>query len=301
MNNPIRGLPNLVIAGVHKAGTTSLYSYLAKHPEICPSHKKEIGYFGPIAFGRNPGPVADYAEHFKHCKGERYRLEASPSYLYGRDEIARAMHDLLGDIRVLIILRDPVDRLLSFYKRAISKSTLPADMTLTDYLNIAIDSQYKKEHTVYSRGIREGRYVDYLDPWRDIFGNNLRIVFFEYMKADAHKFTLEICDWLELDGDIYTPGDFSVENKTVQYRARGVHRLVREYYMKSEEFWRRNERLKKGLRKIYNRINAQPDDNSSAGDTEAIARLRSLYQESNSQLKSKLCVDGYDRFPDWID
>ena len=44
-------LPNLVIAGVPKAGTTSLFNYLAQHPDICPSDVKETRYFEPLRYG----------------------------------------------------------------------------------------------------------------------------------------------------------------------------------------------------------------------------------------------------------
>jgi hypothetical protein len=56
-------LPNLLLAGVPKAGTTSLFRYLEQHPDICSSSDKEIGYFNPLRHGGTLGPLDTFREH----------------------------------------------------------------------------------------------------------------------------------------------------------------------------------------------------------------------------------------------
>src|SRR4051794_6897093 len=76
-------LANLVVIGVNKAGTTSLFDYLGRHPDIGLSDVKELRYFSPLRYGESLEPLASYAEHFDHCLQERYAVEATPSYFYG--------------------------------------------------------------------------------------------------------------------------------------------------------------------------------------------------------------------------
>lgn len=109
--------PKLFIGGVYKAGTTSLFSYLSSHGNIGASSKKELGYFLPIQFGKSLSPLDEYLSYFKQLKGSdlRYVMEASPGYIYGGSTIADAMKDLLGEFKIIFILREPVERLVSFY------------------------------------------------------------------------------------------------------------------------------------------------------------------------------------------
>ena len=228
MNSNNCSLPNLVIAGVNKSGTTSLYSYLAKHPEICASFTKETRYFLPLMFDRPLPAIDEYRQHFAHCDGERYRMEASPNYLFGREKIAQAIRDALGNVRIIVILRDPTDRLLSLFNRAVSNSHIPDDMTLQDYVDISKQRIHDTEYNVYTTGIREGMYVNYIEPWKDIFEAKLKIVFFDDLQEDAAELTFDICEWLGLDTNMFRTDDFSVENKTLQYRYKGLHKFVRK-------------------------------------------------------------------------
>jgi hypothetical protein len=124
-------LPNLVIAGVGKAGTTSLFWYLSQHPDICASDEKEIRYFAGLTEGGTElPPVETYERHFRHCRGERYAMEASPQYFHGGAPVIQAMRRLLGRPRVVISLRDPVERLWSQFR--FTKSRLgPVPETLS--------------------------------------------------------------------------------------------------------------------------------------------------------------------------
>ena len=81
-----RRIADLVIAGVPKAATGSLFAYLAQHHDVCASDLKETGYFNHYNPQRHSGPVPpieEYARHFAHSAGERYALEATPTYSYG--------------------------------------------------------------------------------------------------------------------------------------------------------------------------------------------------------------------------
>src|SRR6185503_15252511 len=106
-------LPNLIIGGVHKAGTTSVFTYLSQHPDVCASSVKEIGFFMPLKYGEQLPSLQEYAQYFSNCvSSKRYLLEASPSYIYGKEVIAERIKKELGvSIKLIFILRNPADRL----------------------------------------------------------------------------------------------------------------------------------------------------------------------------------------------
>jgi hypothetical protein len=285
---------------VHKAGTTSLYSYLGKHPQICASFRKEIGFFVPLMFDKEIPALEEYTKHFSHCGNEYFRMEASPSYLYGKEKIAEAIKKTLPDVRIIVILRDPTDRLLSFFSRAVSKSALPVDIALNDYLSLSEQKVNSTVHDVYSRGVREGMYIEYIRPWQHIFGHSMKVVFFDDLQQSALDLTKNICAWLGLDTACLESQDFGIENKTRQYRYRKLHRYVKDAYMKNEAFWREHYRLKQRLRTIYNFFNADATSPLQAADEAGVAKLRSLYEPYNQELKVFLESHNYASLPRWL-
>ena len=115
-------LPNFLIIGAAKAGTTSLYHYLDQHPDVFMSPIKETNYF---AFRPNGDPYGreirfpvrtadEYRRLFRSVTSEQAIGEASPLYLE-YPETASKIHDCLPNIRLIVILREPADRALSAY------------------------------------------------------------------------------------------------------------------------------------------------------------------------------------------
>ncbi len=79
-------LPNLIIAGVGKAGTTSLFWYLSQHPGICASDVKEIQYFTPLSEGDGVlPPLSEYARHFAACDRPALPVGGEPPVLPRRE------------------------------------------------------------------------------------------------------------------------------------------------------------------------------------------------------------------------
>ena len=106
--------PNLIVIGGLKCGTTSLHHYLALHPEVAMSRPKELNYFVEEL---NWGLGNEwYASHFD--RSAPVRGETSPHYtnLPRFAGVAERMHETLGgDIRLVYMVREPVDRILSHY------------------------------------------------------------------------------------------------------------------------------------------------------------------------------------------
>jgi hypothetical protein len=126
----MESLPNFLIVGAAKSGTTSLYCYLRQHPEIFLSANKEPKFFSSLVL-KFPlrGPGDDFVEQHRMVKSwDVYRQlfadvggakaigEASTDYLYyGRQAIPH-IRQYLGDPRIVILLRNPVDRAFSSWR-----------------------------------------------------------------------------------------------------------------------------------------------------------------------------------------
>lgn len=113
---PWRPLPDAVIIGAMKCGTTSLNAWLRHHPQVLYPCRKELHYFDQ----HSDRSVAWYRSHFPLLRALRRppggfcTLEATPAYLY-RPEVPERMHSLLPEARLIAILRNPVARAISHY------------------------------------------------------------------------------------------------------------------------------------------------------------------------------------------
>ena len=106
-----RPLPDFVVIGTQKGGTTSLHDYLASHPRTAPSDIKEVHYFDRDV----PLPIEWYRGHFPLRPDGRRVFETTPRYLF-HPQAAERMHEALPDAKLIALLRDPVERALSHYR-----------------------------------------------------------------------------------------------------------------------------------------------------------------------------------------
>lgn len=111
-------LPNFLIVGVPKAGTSSLHHYLSEHPEIFMSKIKEPRFFDTAAEFRKG--AAYYARtYFSSARKFSLRGEATPSYFFHSDVVIPRLKEVLGSsLRIIVIFRDPVARAWSHYLHA---------------------------------------------------------------------------------------------------------------------------------------------------------------------------------------
>jgi len=114
-----RALPDGLIIGVQKAGTTSLYRYLRRHPGIAgvilrpdalPHHSKEVHFFD----SNHQKSVRWYRAQFPKRSEGKFVIEATPNYIHPRP--ASRMHALLPEAKLVLSLRDPADRAYSRYQ-----------------------------------------------------------------------------------------------------------------------------------------------------------------------------------------
>ena len=300
----MRKLPNLVMAGVPKAATTSLFAYLSAHPDICPSSIKETQYFLPIRYGSDElAPVEELEKYFASCGDARYRMEATLGYLYGGQRLAERMIDVLDDPKVIFMLRNPVERAFSFYKFEKGELRLDQDLTFDDYLSqcLAIpesEIELRKNNTYWAVG--GGMYARWMPGWYQVFNPaQVKVVFQENLTAEPVAFLTDVCQWLGVEHEKFLNDlDMTRENKSTNYRNRTLQNAALHLNWGLESFWRANPWLKKRLRNAYYAINgaAHAERMSDA----ARAQLEELYQPNNQALARLLSDMGVANLPEWL-
>ncbi|MCI0637190.1 MAG: sulfotransferase domain-containing protein [Actinobacteria bacterium] len=292
---------NTIIAGVNKAGTTSLFVSLQAHPQVATSAVKETRYFLPARYGRPLEPPSVYAAYFAG-DDRPVRLEATPSYFYGGTPLVAEIVELLGPgIRIIVVLREPVSRLVSFFTFQKARLRLPEEMTLEEYLAVADgmhDDDFGDPENEKWFGFRGGCYADYLPSWASAFGDNLRILFFDDLTRDPRSTLADVATWLGIDADRLGSGDLSSENRTIGFRSRGFQRVALTINDRLERLLRRHPDLKRRLRSAYYRVNGRA---AREGIPAAVrTELEERYREPNARLAVQLRDAGVTKLPGWL-
>jgi hypothetical protein len=299
-------LPNLILAGVGKAGTTSLFWYLSQHPDVCACRVKEPRFFLSLsqadadATGVLP-PLDPYAALFDHCRSERYAMEATPHYFHGGPRLIDGLKDALPDPRIVLTLRNPVDRVWSVFRFGKSMMTVPREMTFEEYLAVCErvfrdDAPRPATRRAYW-SIRGGVYADYLPDWLDGFPDErLRIVFFERFAPEPAGAVKQLCDWLDVDATCVDSFELSVENRSIGYRNPVLHRLA--LALNGERLLRNRRRLKAPLRRLYEVVNGRRTHERMPPASRA--RLEEMFAPSNAAVAARLVERGYTDLPPWL-
>jgi hypothetical protein len=292
---------DVVIAGVNKAGTTSLYVSLATHPQIAPSAVKETRFFLPARYGRPVGSKAAYDEHFADAVGERARLEATPSYFYGGAAVADVIDATLPDARVIVVLREPVARAISFFQYQKTRLRIPSELPIEDYLAFAdslTDADFLDPDNERYFAVRGGCYADYLPAWLERFGpDRLRILTFEELTSEPARVLNETITWLGLDPVMLPSDALAAENRTMGFKSRRIQRLALGVNDRFERLLRRHPRLKRAVRALYLRLNGQPAGSHISGDIRR--ELAERFREPNARLAEQLAAAGV-ALPGWL-
>lgn len=191
-------MPNLFIIGAGKCGTTTLFQWLSGHPEIYASKEKEPHYYS-VAFNKGWGPwgslphtstLAEYSALFQEAGSQRIWMEASASYLYYPGTAERIFRDCLGS-RLIVILRDPVERAISDYKmqRMLGNESRNFQQT--------IDEMHSEETLEY---LSQGLYSHQLKKYLDVFDrNDIRILIYENFFSNTQENFVKLLKWLRVD------------------------------------------------------------------------------------------------------
>jgi len=185
------GHPNFIIIGSQKSGTTSLENYISQHPQVLPAIKKETHFWS----GKFHRGIDWYLAHFPPIpKSENFITgEATPNYLV-TDEVPERIYSLLPSTKLLVILRNPVDRAFSQYHhwQRLNWEDRSFEVAINQELEILRTTPKqpqgdRKYWQLSGNYIGRGVYVEFMQKWMAVFPREqfliLRVEDF-YQKSD---------------------------------------------------------------------------------------------------------------------
>ncbi|SFH50089.1 Sulfotransferase domain-containing protein [Palleronia marisminoris] len=198
MTDQTQRLPDFLIIGAMKAGTTTLHEDLDRHPDIVTSSWKEPGYFvGPDFGGPERLPLLaarrrDYLALFSHVRADQVAGESSTHYtkMHKLPNAAPHIHATLGDkVKLIYVMRDPVARAISHYGHIFQHGECGIP-TLSEAL--------EAEPSI----VDVSRYSMQLAPYRELFpAENILCLKFENMAKDRDGYVRRVVEFVGADPD----------------------------------------------------------------------------------------------------
>jgi len=190
--------PNFLIVGAGKSGTTTLADWLRQHPQVFIPAVKELNYFAgiPDLLGRPNKTWGAYLSNFEPAGDAAAIGEASPSYLSTPDAAAR-IRDRLPDVKIIILLRNPVDRAFSSYhgaKMGGRDRHTTFERAIDDAWKGRLCGMNRRERTVRQLPdcVSGSFYFDSVRRYIDLFGKQqVRVWRFEEMVREIQWIFLE--------------------------------------------------------------------------------------------------------------
>jgi hypothetical protein len=208
LTTPLRAMPDFLIVGTQKGGTTSLFNYLIQHPRIYAPFRKEIkffdsNYFNGLSWYRAHFPLRRKLEHEHALTGE-----ATPYYMFHPTAPER-ISQALPDVRIIVLLRNPVDRAYSHYQHMVraGRETLSFEEALEkepERLNgeaekIAADMYYPQAAHIYYSYLARGRYIEQLPKLFSLFSpDRVLVLRSEDLYTSPRETFFQTLDFLKL-------------------------------------------------------------------------------------------------------
>ncbi len=216
MQNTRALMPDFLIIGAGKSGTTSVDNYLKQHPSIFISDRKEPNFFGYELntaedfkgmpqlnhYKSSITNLQEYLQLFEMAEANQIKGETSNTYMYHEKAAERIFHHK-PEIKLIAILRQPAERLYSRFLHLARENRLPTE-NFSDCLD---------RSTVWWRRndlIKEGFYGKYLNKYYRLFDKNqIKVFLYEELRENPEKMMKEIFTFLDVDPSFEL--DFSVE------------------------------------------------------------------------------------------
>jgi hypothetical protein len=219
------------------------------------------------------------------------RLDVTPDYLYSGKTPDRIKQSL-SDVKLVFSLRNPIDRLISWYRFSIQNHFISKDMTFKQYVRCQTDTEGQNNRAQHQLALVQGRYYRYLKKYYDIFDNNILIIFFEQLKENPVVVIKKICNFSGINEDFYNDYAFKIHNPTYNIRYPLLNRIYKEvsFHLRKTFFKMDNIRnlfknIKTNLDSIYFRINTEQNSKNIAIDDETMKFLKDYYREDIKKLE----------------
>lgn len=206
-------LVNFLIVGTQKGGTTALANFLSQHPEICFAPQKEVHFFDSPQFQDSTAPETWHTEYFKafpNYKNQPLIGEATPIYMYGT-QIAQRIHRYNPSIKLIFLLRDPLQRALSQYRMelqrgnetlSLSRALLAEPFRLWKHRNNHQENSSLRLHSYLHRGF----YRKQIDRFQQLFPASQILILKNENLLQQHELTLKkIYHFLDIKDNNFIP------------------------------------------------------------------------------------------------
>lgn len=293
-----RMLPNFLVIGAAKAGTTAMWHYLRQHPEVYMSPHKEPRYFAlcgqPVNF-QGPGDqtrfnfvteLTDYQRLFAKAKEEKAMGEASPWYLYVKSA-APAIKEVLPDVKLVAILRDPVDRAFSNYLHAVGEGLEPLS-SFREAME-AEESRIRENWSPRFHYKSKGFYYQQLQHYLKFFRREqLKIYLYEDLANEPEALFADVFDYLGVD-PLFTVDVGKRHNESRTARSRTIKQVLEK-----DNIVRRctrsavPKRWRKTIRKNVSALNLKPKPKLSSQDRKQYIEV---YRDDIEKLEQLIDCD----------
>jgi hypothetical protein len=252
-------LPNFLVVGAPKSGTTSLYYYLRQHPDVYLPVQKELHYFSYKHLqgnARGPGDKQvlealcanheEYSRHYVDAKDEHVIGDISPSYLYYG--VQESIKHELGDVKIVVMLRNPVKKAHSQYMHMVLGQREP--LSFQEAL-MATEKRQKDGWSDIWRYAESSLYTDRLLAYMNCFGkNNVHVIVFDEFITQPKEILKRLFLFLGIEESVRINTD-KTYNRTGEARSTTVSNLLnRPNFIKTiiksitPDAWRISLRLK---------------------------------------------------------
>jgi len=207
-------MPNFLIIGAQKAGTSSLYHYLKQHPQVYMSPIKEPKFFalegeefdperrGSGGLTKMPGirDLETYQQQYEGVSNEIAIGEASPLYIYVPKAVERIKH-YIPDAKLVAILRHPVDRAYSNFIHWVQRGLEPLDSDFESIIQeeeTRISQNWSPNYHYKNRGF----YYEQLKRYFDVFDKEqIRVYLYDDFIQNPQSVVQDIFRFIDVDDD----------------------------------------------------------------------------------------------------
>lgn len=237
----LSALPDFIILGAQRCGTSSLYSYLTSHPQVIPASRKEVHFFDN---NFDKGELW-YRKHFpsvvRMLSGEYITGEASPYYLY-HPHVARRISEVIQDPKLVVLLRDPVDRAISHYWLEVNQCE-NEDLTMEDAFEredkrlkaekerLILDEGYYSFNYQHFSYLDRGKHLQQIERFKRYFDEEQILVIKSESLFEETQSTYEkVTDFLNIERYILDLTDARNTGKYDRETPQQIRNRLEEYY-----------------------------------------------------------------------
>lgn len=194
LTSPLRRLPDFIIIGAQKSGTSSLYYYLSQHPSLTLSVTKEVHYYN---YYRRQGKNLSWYKSFFPLKIKSVNKktgEASPYYLFDEGAAEQIKRDI-PNVKLIALLRNPIDRAYSAYNMNVTRGNRQIPRTFEQA--IANQNLSMEASEVY---LLRGNYAEHIKKWLKHFRREqFLFIKSEEFFNDPRSTLQKVYNFLEID------------------------------------------------------------------------------------------------------